>query len=163
MSELDAEVKFVATDETALLRVVISFASAFEMLVSIVANELDAVANLAETDPTAELRADISVESEFEMAVSFAVSELVILVRLDAIDDTAEDRVEVSVESAFETEFNFITALVVNEILELVCSSVTISPSVSNADGALPIRVLIAALIAELRLPISALSAVEML
>ena len=123
------------------------------------ASELDAVSSRKATDDTAVERVVTSVESALDRVVSFAVSEAAMSVKLDATDDTAVERVDISVESVFETEVNLRIPLVVNEMLELVWSSVTISPSVSSADGAVPIRVLIATLIALLRLPISVFSA----
>ena len=120
---------------------------------------MEAAVRLAATDATVDTLSDTSVESAPEMAVSLVVSDAAMLVKLDATDDTAVERTVVSVASYVEMLFSLVTPLAVSEMLELVWSSVAISPSVSSADGAVPIRVLIAVLIALLRLPISAVSA----
>jgi len=150
-SEPAALVKWAATDSTDVERAVISVESAPEMAVSTAASELEAAVRLDAAADTAVERAVISVESEFEMSVPIAVSEAAVLVRLDSTVDTAAERNVVSVASAVEIWFSLVTPLAVSEMLELVWSSVAISPSVSSADGAVPIRVLMAVLIALLR------------
>ena len=94
--------------------------------------------------------------------VSAAVSVDTALLHALECDTTALERAETSDVIAVAMETTWFNTEVVNDRLGLVVSSFAISPNVSNADGALPIMLVIAVAIAELRLPTSAVIAAVM-